>query len=1432
MTKKNKNREHPLNADPKRQAHAQLKGYLYQIWHSVDAWLDLADDEILYLECAEDFDIVSGDDATVTQVKHTQRNITLKSQEVCDAINNFWELQTNNPGRQVKYRFLTRSKIGMEQGNPFGKDKPGLKLWQRCSGNEAAITKISEFLQNEDTISEEVKDFLKHADPDEIYKQLIEPITWETDSKPVGSVEQSISKKLITHGHEYKIAPSYAKKAVDHLLKEALTVATQKENRELTKARFLEIFEEQTTVRVPIHQYIRSQQPINLKLILDHFKEELEELVDDLSEFTIQFQPPIQTGIPPLNFDATQRTELLTDIQVKLESEGIVVIQGGTGKGKTTLAKLTANAITSKWFWLNFTNKDSSLIVQHLQQLAAAVSRESSQVNIVLDDLNLQPQHLREYTEILTVVVNRVRESRVKLLITSQHKPPNNLTRDLGVSSSLTINVPNFTESEIEQFAREMGCPADAAEFWTKLIQAHTGGHPRLVHARLVQLQGENWTQQETIETILLTPREVIQEREDARQLLMKLPENQREFLYRLSLISIGFRKDYALNIADIPKPISHPGDVFSQLVGPWIDQVNETYYTISPLLTNAAKEVWSDNEIKGLQANIANAILTTEELTPIEAWTVFTHSMAGENKEGVIAFIFSLMNAPQNDWKNLCQEFSLLAHIKTDPPEELFPGDVFVNQLFRSLQYRIAVEVRPELVPKILEIWDKEIKPYEPRQSYLLSRLMLATEILKYNQVTLPAKKLVGYLKEMIDIKNMDKKVWKSYFNSMEELKEINIDESNFFSFLFSCIYMRPEINAVFLNELIDTLDKLDPRIRTLLLVDFENDTVQSQLLNNGVWLTEEKLENPNWTRCLETFDNVIEKTIAWGYPYIAAASARIKAITHDEKLNDPDTAHKVLQDIISKLGTLPTIEEAQAVVYFNRKRYKDAFNIYERILPKWYPPSEQLNIGPLEEYRRAAICAAKLDDWKKAATFFEVGANKTQKIENSERYIGLYADAGFAHFKAGNMLNCIKYLHLALQDFEKLPQDKADIKYFTLKKRLEYTIKWIWVIWCGLENNSSEPSELAAGFCSDPETNEKVLDLPDCPIGYSWLFLAQIEYRFGHETTVFQHALQTTDRKECPMLNFHLAILEAQYDFRNKTFDTLPQRIHQLADACNSIQKYHQNKTGIGDQRINSISMPNPPDFTSVANITVILVSSLLVQLLTDADTHEILAIWRTNSSELPIKEKVFATLDLIETTLLREKNNVLTMIEAQDTEPMERLVAALKIVYNSKTDPKHLFYAHAFIAQAVINNLTWIDPVMTGLAGIFSAQWLEKIKFRAALKMPMVTVPEIEQACKSSETGKKKIGQILLAVHPAVSARVAPEILQQFRAWTEPDQKQGPATRKNPAAQRLIKAMEKPPHLTDEDIEVLNQSIKEGEIPIKFDSPFDSDESENNE
>ena len=393
-------------------------------------------------------------------------------------------------------------------------------------------------------------------------------------AKSASFVEKSISDKLVLHGHGYGIFPSEANKVVDSLLAEAWRVATQKENRELTRVRFLRIFEAQTTQTIPTQQWRQYQQ-----MLVTTMGSVGAGFIGGSSDITIQSQSPIQNMIPPLYPDVVPRPELLASIEAKLQSEGIAVIQGGAGRGKTTLAKLTANTIRGSCFWLNFIGKDPSQVTQLLQQLAIAISNQSSQINVVLDDLDLRPQELQQYQEVLGVVVYRGLERGAKLLITSQHKLPNNFRRRLDMSRPVVIHVPDFTISEIEQFAQQLGCPADDAKDWGRLTQLHTGGHPMLVHALFAQLQQEDW-KRDIIESILQPPQELVDEREQARQLLLNLPEDQREFLYRLSLMSTEFRQDYALNIGEILEPIPHPGDIFSQLIGPWVDSVDETYYT------------------------------------------------------------------------------------------------------------------------------------------------------------------------------------------------------------------------------------------------------------------------------------------------------------------------------------------------------------------------------------------------------------------------------------------------------------------------------------------------------------------------------------------------------------------------------------------------------------------------------------------------------------------------------------------------------------------------------------------------------------------------------------------------------------------------------------------------------------------------------------
>jgi hypothetical protein len=126
MSADNENR--PLVNDPAREAAASTRGYWAQIWRSVLVWLDLGETERLYLEGAEDIDRINGFAGETIQVKDVAGNITLRSKDVVEAIDNAWAHQQRNPRHTIKFRFMTIAGMGVEQGAPFGTGIGGLQL--------------------------------------------------------------------------------------------------------------------------------------------------------------------------------------------------------------------------------------------------------------------------------------------------------------------------------------------------------------------------------------------------------------------------------------------------------------------------------------------------------------------------------------------------------------------------------------------------------------------------------------------------------------------------------------------------------------------------------------------------------------------------------------------------------------------------------------------------------------------------------------------------------------------------------------------------------------------------------------------------------------------------------------------------------------------------------------------------------------------------------------------------------------------------------------------------------------------------------------------------------------------------------------------------------------------------------------------------------
>jgi hypothetical protein len=147
----------PLPADPKRQADALFRGCEYQVWQTVSAWLRLGPDEMLFVEGAEDFDVLAPDAAVTTQIKNKVQPVSLRSKDVQDATSHYWKLRTSHFGKRIYLRFLTRGTIVQEQGAPFGDGVAGLGLWMRPKITDEQSKALADFLGTLDGIGGDLK---------------------------------------------------------------------------------------------------------------------------------------------------------------------------------------------------------------------------------------------------------------------------------------------------------------------------------------------------------------------------------------------------------------------------------------------------------------------------------------------------------------------------------------------------------------------------------------------------------------------------------------------------------------------------------------------------------------------------------------------------------------------------------------------------------------------------------------------------------------------------------------------------------------------------------------------------------------------------------------------------------------------------------------------------------------------------------------------------------------------------------------------------------------------------------------------------------------------------------------------------------------------------------------------------------------------------
>jgi hypothetical protein len=677
--------------NPRRQATDTIRGYEYQIWQSVFRWVTLKPDEVLFLETAEDFDVISEDVAETNQIKDTSGsgNVTLNSASVLDAISSFWAHRGRNPNYLIRFKFLTTSARGMEKSNPFNGVK-GLDYWDRCKGTNTDLKPLRNFLIEKKILPEDLRQFIASSSDEEFRSNFIGCIEWASDQLDHESVKELIRRRVVSYGLDvFSLQPTESEKVIPHLFTHVLKVIRENRQRRLDLADFWAVFEEQTTRRFTpqeiqnIRSLIESRRPETSSerpsnQIVQHFHGPVGAVQNAPHSTANIIQGSLEESVGNL-YDLAllagmvKRDDQVLELQTRLTLKGILVLKGSSGMGKSTLAILIAKTEYSRWKRLDFRDRTPEQIKEQLVYSTILDTDEGRTSDYIIDDLNFD-HHPSTYELALGGFFRTVVSRGGRIVVTTQGELPNRLKLSFNLTGESICEVPSLSEEEIRQMAYTHGCPGGKIlDSWVRIIHATTAGHPQLVHARVKNIAADGWPFPQLDDLLKETGADEVRQ-EVRRRLREYLPsEESRILAYRLSIYTGPFKRNHALHTAQHPPAIKNIGESFDLLVGPWVESYGRGYYKLSPLLKNSAQEMFSPQEVIYLHKTATYSFFVEGVLTQTEINGILFHGLLGQTPEPLERVAHATEGINEKDWAFIAREVEWFAHVATESEDRLF---------------------------------------------------------------------------------------------------------------------------------------------------------------------------------------------------------------------------------------------------------------------------------------------------------------------------------------------------------------------------------------------------------------------------------------------------------------------------------------------------------------------------------------------------------------------------------------------------------------------------------------------------------------------------------------------------------------------------------------------------------------------------------------
>jgi hypothetical protein len=839
-----------LVGDKRRQATDSIRGYVYQAYQSVLAWMRLGKDEVLFLEGAEDFDVHSADGVTATQVKDTAGSgtLTLRSGDAIAAINNLWRHQQNNPDKVVSLRFLTTASPGREKGGEFGGIPTGIEYWSAAKREEALSLEPLKSLLLSLTLEISLADFLRRSNDQAIRKDLVCRIDWDTGSKRIDGLVAAIKDDLVCFGASKGIDSYQSEKVLDTLLRRIADLLSSGGERHLTYADFVREFERATM------ELVSREEAIKVRGAIGQIAQ-LVQIANNSILADLNIAPKVLGAPLPLMEGAACRTDLVNDLAGVLRRHGVLFLHGSNGLGKTSLAQLLVDKIGDEWVWAGFRGGDPKQIADHLKRAAFEIKAHGLPLRVVLDDLDLES--LAQFERELLSLVFSISNQGGAVVLTGPTVCPTDFLAKSWLPPNCNREVPYFDKGDVRDVLISHGLsdPRKLAQS-SRLIWILTAGHPQLIHAYVRNLQYRGWPP--ISETDFLKTEDLEQIRTTARRRLIdEIPsEGARYIAYRLSLFTGRFPRQLALDLAQLPPLIPLPGEAFDSLVGPWIEPLGNDYYQVSPLLRDAGTQALSAPDHIAVHEAIALSFVQHRMLTLYEFGVALMHALKAKSDAALQPLVKGVLTFDHEASRAMSDALFWFPAMALQPREQLSSNPA-TDFMLRLAQFRIAVassqtDMALLVVDRVLEL----LKQFNHEEFAQSSEVLAYGMFLNTINVPIPPRRSINMLSRLMGLEESNE-----YLTEIAKgFRANDIRYTDFSGLSLVQVFFRFEAARIAgiddLDELLDALGALDDDKRRRLIEVLENDTMGlAYLLIGSSWWKDVSRDALNVSKALATF-------------------------------------------------------------------------------------------------------------------------------------------------------------------------------------------------------------------------------------------------------------------------------------------------------------------------------------------------------------------------------------------------------------------------------------------------------------------------------------------------------------------------------------------------------------------------------------------------